>query len=765
MKPLRNVRAVVVAIAVTVTSGAHLLGGDDRATQSSTPQVSEAAIEGVRVAAEGGSSRAHNVLGLAYMTGVGVPKDEGQAIDWFRKAAAQGWTDAYYNLGLAYIWGRGVQQNYAQAMASFRSAADQGHASAHYELGLMYRDGEGVPVDAAEAVSWFRRAAAQRNAAAQCELGVMYSGGQGITEDFAEAASWYRKAADQGYARAQHNLAGAYREGEGVQKDVVQAVKLYRLAAEQGFARAQVGLGRMYLQGEGVQTDPAEAVSWFRKAAEQEDVEGQYALGWMYANGRGVPKDEAQTVAWWQKAATQGNAEAGEALARISKEPALLALAQSPSTEPHVTSVDLRYTSLLPENQWEEHKGWVYSDRLKTPDRPFAVTGCRAWFHRPSAAILQVCSDRNWLKGKALEEIEDEFLSPAPLLVGRSFLAENLMAIFFPQTKEILEEPIAFAKELRQGRPNKHDVRKHLIADDDGKTMFRFPISPNDARDVYTGALAPAQVILFDPIPAEGRLNVSFDVSYARHRFRSLGLMDDGRQRWLGFALVTMDSLPAEWLKKAKVPRELGSRPVRFLWLIGGTPNLSEADHLVHVVLAEYSDNASDLRLLNEVLAALRFGPATTGLPPFRQPVVSDAPDRPWLSNEESWRALFADPNRWQHPDKPVRTPGELAQLIERGKAQEALPQVREMATREPQNALHRRLLATALFQGGDLNGALEQALEWVRLEPGSIEGHSLSGLLLLNRPWKPSPISSARPNWMRTIPFFCSHLGAFTLW
>jgi tetratricopeptide (TPR) repeat protein len=381
----------------------------------------------------------------------------------------------------------------------------------------------------------------------------------------------------------------------------------------------------------------------------------------------------------------------------------------------------------LPPGQWEEHKEWAEAGQVEAPGRPFAFSECRAWRHRASSAVLQICSDHNWAKGKKQTEIEELFLSPTPLLAGRSSLAENLMAFFFPQTKDILGEPIDFLNKTLHGKLTEKDIKQRLLAAEGKRFLFSLPIDPRDLRHLYTGALAPAQVILVDA--SSGNKEVNIDVSYARHRFGSLGVLDDGRLRWLGFAVVTANTSPPGWIKKVKAPQDFSTRPVRFLWLVGGTPDPNQADRLYHVVLAESTDENGNLDVLEEALSGLRFGPAISS--PVRH---LSAGKVDWLLNDESWGAFFHDPHRFEHADQPERSLSELRQLIQTGKGQEAVPQLRDLVAREPDNASYRLLLSLALFQAGDPGGAIEQGLKWSQLDPSSANSYegqlTLGGLM-----------------------------------
>ncbi|MEY3787242.1 MAG: hypothetical protein RLZ75_1449 [Pseudomonadota bacterium] len=167
-----------------------------------TPYSSEE-VNGIRKAAYQGYADAQQLLGVIYLTGLGLPQDDTQANVWFRKAAEQGNATAQFMLGLSYIEGNGgVPQDYSQAVAWIHKAAVQGYAVAQYTLGLKYYDGKGVPQDYSQAEIWYRRAANQGDENAQNNLGLMYARGEGVPQDYSQAYMWINLAATKGLENA-----------------------------------------------------------------------------------------------------------------------------------------------------------------------------------------------------------------------------------------------------------------------------------------------------------------------------------------------------------------------------------------------------------------------------------------------------------------------------------------------------------------------------------------------------------------------------------
>jgi TPR repeat protein len=258
-------------------------------------------------AADQGSAKGINGLGLLYKNGHGVTKDINKAIELYRKSAEMGYASAQRNIGIAYQYGQGVQKDYVKAVEWYKKAAEQGHADAQNNLGIMYAKGYGISKNDEEALKWYRKAAEQGVPDAQYNIGLAFEDGLGVSKDYTKAIEWYKKAADQGYAKAQNVLGYMYEHGYGVDKNYDEALKWYHKAAQQGNATAQCNIGLAYANGRGVQKDYAEAAKWYRKAAEKGHIRAQSLLGYLYLNGYGVNKDYTEALKWSRKAAEQGN--------------------------------------------------------------------------------------------------------------------------------------------------------------------------------------------------------------------------------------------------------------------------------------------------------------------------------------------------------------------------------------------------------------------------------------------------------------------------
>jgi hypothetical protein len=76
--------------------------------------------------AQAGNPIAQNLMGMMYMTGLGVTVDDAAALSWFQKSATQGYAVAQTNAGFMFEQGRGTRRDLDQARAWYQKAANQG---------------------------------------------------------------------------------------------------------------------------------------------------------------------------------------------------------------------------------------------------------------------------------------------------------------------------------------------------------------------------------------------------------------------------------------------------------------------------------------------------------------------------------------------------------------------------------------------------------------------------------------------------------------
>ncbi|MDP9264366.1 MAG: tetratricopeptide repeat protein, partial [Acidobacteriota bacterium] len=362
------------------------------------------------------------------------------------------------------------------------------------------------------------------------------------------------------------------------------------------------------------------------------------------------------------------------AIARISEAETAL---QEESSGRNPTIPTQKYRLSLPA-EWEEHKDWSLAENERTGHvgDPFGFSQCVALLNRRTKAIAQVCSGRNWLAGGSQEQIEKEFLSPMPLLADRSFLAENLMAYFFPFLDESFSKQVQdFAQRMLSGRLKEEEVRKQLLTADPEKNVFVFFVvpEPHDLRDVYASLFAPGRLVARK---GEGNVTLDIDVAFLEHRLGSLGLIQGAGRKWMGFVLVTDSGLAPEFVRKFSLPPGSENRSIRFLWLIGGGVNaFSDGAALTHIVLAEPWNESPRAENLNVILAGLQLE-GRAGLPSKPPSVVTVASNtlRPavWQTSDANWTAKF----------EALKQPP-----IAEGTTEQALEQAKTAVRLAPENA------------------------------------------------------------------------------
>lgn len=153
------------------------------------------------------SSYAMNVLGLAYMAGIGVEKDTVAAISWLEKAGANGYAEAYHNLGMWYKNGNhGVKQDFNKAYSSFLQGADKGSAVCKYDVGYMYYKGLGCHQDYRKAMKFFDDASKTGHSPSLYMTGLCYRNGYGVEQDTARASYYLNQSSMLGFRPAMEEL-------------------------------------------------------------------------------------------------------------------------------------------------------------------------------------------------------------------------------------------------------------------------------------------------------------------------------------------------------------------------------------------------------------------------------------------------------------------------------------------------------------------------------------------------------------------------------
>lgn len=133
-----------------------------------------------------GDLRAENILGLAYLNGIGVNKDKKKGYNYINNAAQKGYNVAQYNLGKLYKYGTGCELNFVKAIRWFKKAAKNNNQKAAYSLGYMYYKGFGVKQNYRKAVNWFK---VSSDPMAKHFLGMCYYFGYGVSQNKHKAVS------------------------------------------------------------------------------------------------------------------------------------------------------------------------------------------------------------------------------------------------------------------------------------------------------------------------------------------------------------------------------------------------------------------------------------------------------------------------------------------------------------------------------------------------------------------------------------------------
>ncbi len=336
----------------------HLGLGTLLLLEATTDELTFAAVDQIRAAAEADLGTGHYYLGLIYERAIGVYADPVRAAEHYGKAAEKGVRGAQFRYGLMLYQGAGVERNIVEGETWLRRAALAGEAEAAACVGQIYAQGaDGLPPNYAEAALWFRVAAEFGHAPSARALGVLYLTGAGsgaIPRDPDEAAKWFKFAAEKGDATARADLAtllvsrqtnprftepvpvhewfeaaaesgdaiGAYNyavclaEGVGIPRDDARAAYWFKRASTH-VVNAQYRYGRLLAEGRGVAQDFAEARLWLQQAADKNLPEALLDLAALHMQGLGGPKDDAAAAALFERAAAQGYVEAMFALGAL----------------------------------------------------------------------------------------------------------------------------------------------------------------------------------------------------------------------------------------------------------------------------------------------------------------------------------------------------------------------------------------------------------------------------------------------------------------
>lgn len=147
-----------------------------------------------------------NVLGIAFLHGLGVKADTTRAISYFKESGAMGYSQAYHNLGMYYKYATGGKQDFEKAYEAFKNGADAGNPNNCYNCGFMLYKGLGCQQNYEAAIDQFLRAADHNHASAMFMLGLCYRNGFGVEADTTIANIYLRNAAELGSTDAMEEM-------------------------------------------------------------------------------------------------------------------------------------------------------------------------------------------------------------------------------------------------------------------------------------------------------------------------------------------------------------------------------------------------------------------------------------------------------------------------------------------------------------------------------------------------------------------------------
>jgi TPR repeat protein len=166
--------------------------------------------------AEGGNSKAMNIVGKLYAKGTGTAYNENQAIYWLTKAAQNGIIEGWYNIALLYKE-RADSPDFEKAYKYFDTAANHGDAQSVYALAYMHYKGLGCQQDYSKAASFFKKGAVSGRANSMYFYGLCWRNGYGLSTNQDSANYWLQKAANKGYKMAINELATNEAENNNTQ--------------------------------------------------------------------------------------------------------------------------------------------------------------------------------------------------------------------------------------------------------------------------------------------------------------------------------------------------------------------------------------------------------------------------------------------------------------------------------------------------------------------------------------------------------------------
>ncbi len=217
---LRGVRGDLVPLAAYPLGRAYLFGHGVEQDLERGSMLMQMAVE-----ARPENIDAQFLLGRAYQNGWGVSVDAAAAYRHLKIAADGGDSRARWNVGMALLNGDGVTANLALAHAYVRASAEDGYVNGMNSMAVMLALGQGVQRDPVQARQWYRRAAETGSAHALRGLAGMLLTGDGGRVDAVTGAAYLdlaAKAGDENAPRMQQMFADQI---AALDQGAVEAVK------------------------------------------------------------------------------------------------------------------------------------------------------------------------------------------------------------------------------------------------------------------------------------------------------------------------------------------------------------------------------------------------------------------------------------------------------------------------------------------------------------------------------------------------------------
>ena len=179
-------------------------------------------------------------------------------------------------LGVCYISGMGVEISEETALRFFENAAEQNHPSAQRNLAIMLENQ--ASTDKNRIIELYEKSAAQNDGYALNNLAACYLTGDGVKQNVKEAVKLFDKAVKVGDDYAMVNLADCYSVGNGVKRDDKKAYELYEQAAKQKNQDGLINAAECLFIGKGTKQDLKKAMEYFKIAADMGNETAQKRL-------------------------------------------------------------------------------------------------------------------------------------------------------------------------------------------------------------------------------------------------------------------------------------------------------------------------------------------------------------------------------------------------------------------------------------------------------------------------------------------------------